>query len=93
MHRSPVHSTCCILPGASSCLNLAGKSAALNGMWKSPMHSASTMLKPFSCEEGCSLCVDRATVRPRVMEVYAKSGAARRGEGGGSERADFMVQI
>ncbi len=36
VQRLPVQSICCILPGTSSFLNLAGRALALWGMWRSP---------------------------------------------------------
>ena len=53
-HRSPVHSTCCTLPGTSSSRNCRGIPAARVGMCRSPITSASTMAAapPGRCPAG-----------------------------------------
>jgi hypothetical protein len=38
VHRFPGHSMWCIFPGINKDLNLAGRSEARCGTWKSPMH-------------------------------------------------------
>lgn len=44
MHRFPTHKMCWIFPGTSICLNLAGRSGARWGMWRSPIARTSTIL-------------------------------------------------